>query len=313
MSAARKLSCTSPCASMPVTHRHPGARTGRCQRRYNAANALGHDRLQLDAPVGSLVAVSRLDRPEEEGTEEEGTEEEGARTGSGAKGDVPGGDSAAGRGSVGRDDDVVPPAKIIMHRVLLSVDAKPIVSAPAKAAGEEGASGVVGGSGGSGAGAAQAVAGEGAGRLGGQGGGLKDLLETWLTLVSPVRKRRVCVIDGALLVFPPATTARGAEGSLPLDAQSLGGGSSFGSAGGEGVRAGAPPQPSTLVCLSLRQGNGQVYPSAVGGSLRYFGLWLQGVQVREVKERWAGEYLVRVHVRVCTSDCERVRTRGSIE
>jgi|LakMenEpi03Aug12_release.lakeMendotaPanAssembly.Ray.scaffolds.fasta_scaffold3197231_1 hypothetical protein len=38
--------------------------------------------------------------------------------------------------------------------------------------------------------------------------------------------------------------------------------------------------------MSLRQGNGQVYPGGEGGRLRFFGLWLQGVQ----------EFFSKVHI-----------------
>jgi hypothetical protein len=99
--------------------------------------------------MGSLIAVSRLGRSEEE-------EEACSRDDSGS----------ATQGNVGRDEDVLPPAKIVIHPVLLSADENPSVSAGAM---REGGGG--GGWGGARSGAGVGGDGKGPGQRGGEGRG----------------------------------------------------------------------------------------------------------------------------------------------
>jgi hypothetical protein len=106
-------------------------------------------RVQLDAPIGSLIAVSRLGRSEEEEEEACSRDDSGSVT----------------QRSVGSDEDVVPPAKIVIHPVLLSADKKPSVSAGAM---REGGGG---GEGGARAGAGVGGDGKGPGQRGGEGRG----------------------------------------------------------------------------------------------------------------------------------------------
>ena len=226
-------------------------------------------RLQLDAAIGSWIAVSRLRTATSRGVDEAGTP---GVTGSANSENVP---------ESQEEEEVLTPAKICIQRVLLT-------GAVASESGGGGERARLGSSPELKDNSSQQENQDGGqvrGRARGYGGlPLKELLLEWLAVNAPVKKRRLCVSDSVLL-------------ALPHDAQHA--------AGDAEIDGSACSKNSTLVCLSFRQGNDHVY--AAGSSVCYFGLWLQGVTEAVVEEgadvHW-GEWTEHVSLSPTLSDVE---------
>ena len=99
--------------------------------------------------------------------------------------------------------------------------------------------------------------------------GAREALREWVRGVAPVKKRRVCVSDGAVVQLPQLAR----QDSLRDAAHGRSG----------GWTSEANSETDRYVCVSFRQGNGAAYPLGPGGGITCFGLWLHAVDEAEVE------------------------------